>query len=140
MAGAAGRRLVRPSLPAAAYNDAVARAHGKREPVAEYLTGEAMRAYLPALERTAELIDGFESPLGLELLATVDWLLEREHCAPEVAALRLGLQRWPGGQSAARRKLRILDGRLVGIALAHLRRPVPEGRTGEISGMEVQPS
>ena len=30
------------------------------------------------LDLTAKRIDGFESPLGMELLATVDWLIERE--------------------------------------------------------------
>jgi O-acetyl-ADP-ribose deacetylase (regulator of RNase III) len=29
--------------------------------------------------RVAELVDGFESPFGLELLATVHWVLTREH-------------------------------------------------------------
>lgn len=39
------------------------------------------------LDVTAQRIDGFESPLGMELLATVDWLIEREHCEPSLAGL-----------------------------------------------------
>lgn len=39
--------------------------------VQTYLKSEA-KAYTQALESTAALIDGFESPFGLELLATVD--------------------------------------------------------------------
>jgi O-acetyl-ADP-ribose deacetylase (regulator of RNase III) len=31
------------------------------------------------LDRVAELVDGFESPFGLELLATVHWVASREH-------------------------------------------------------------
>ncbi|MCY3921471.1 MAG: hypothetical protein OXG27_03650, partial [Chloroflexi bacterium] len=30
--------------------------------------------------RVAELVDGFETPHGLELLATVHWVVERENC------------------------------------------------------------
>lgn len=43
----------------------------KREEVAIYLKTEA-KTWLPALEKTARIIDGFESPYGMELLATVD--------------------------------------------------------------------
>jgi hypothetical protein len=34
------------------------------------------------LDSTPKRIDGFESPLGMELLATDDWLIEREHAEP----------------------------------------------------------
>jgi hypothetical protein len=49
--------------------------------VQAFLKSEA-KAYLPALEATASLIDGFESPFGMELLATVDWLLARDGVEP----------------------------------------------------------
>ena len=35
-------------------------------------------------ERVAELVDGFESSFGLELLATVHWTMTREDAGPEV--------------------------------------------------------
>ena len=41
-----------------------------------YLKSREAREYREPLERTSALIDGFESPLGLELLASVDWLIE----------------------------------------------------------------
>jgi hypothetical protein len=44
------------------------------------------------LDRTAALIDGFESPRGTELLATVDWLIEREECEATLAGIREGLK------------------------------------------------
>lgn len=72
------------------FNDA------KREKVALYLKTEA-KAYLPALEKTARLIDGFESPFGMELLATVDWLLSQSRAAPDTASLMEGVSHWPGG-------------------------------------------
>jgi O-acetyl-ADP-ribose deacetylase (regulator of RNase III) len=92
----------------------------KRDTVKDYLQGTAASHYLPALERTADVIDGFESPLGMELLATVDWLLTEGGCNPTVEELRLGLDNWPGGKSAARRKLRLFDNRLLELALERL--------------------
>jgi len=87
--------------------------------VQTYLKSEA-KAYTQALESTAALIDGFESPFGMELLATVDWLLAREGVAPNVPALRAGLRRWRGGPDAAARKERLFDDRALGIALNRL--------------------
>ena len=87
--------------------------------VETYLKSEA-KQYAPALEATAALIDGFESPFGLELLATVDWLLCRENISPTVPALREGLRRWRGGTDAAARKDRLFDDRALGIALERL--------------------
>jgi hypothetical protein len=66
------------------------------------------------------LIDGFESPLGMELLATVDWLLHKQRCEPTVSGLRQGLQHWPGAPAAALRKGKIFDDRMLGLALRRL--------------------
>jgi O-acetyl-ADP-ribose deacetylase (regulator of RNase III) len=93
----------------------------KRAVVAEYLASESCEPYRPALEATVRLIDGFESPLGMELLATTDWLLHHERRPAAVPALREALGRWPGGPAAAERKLRVFDERLLGIALQRLR-------------------
>lgn len=90
--------------------------------VQTYLKSEA-KAYTQALEFTAALIDGFESPFGMELLATVDWLLAREGVAPTVPALREGLRQWRGGPDAAARKDRLFDDRALGIALERLTQP-----------------
>lgn len=91
----------------------------KRDRVAAYLRSEAGE-YQAALEQTARRIAGFESPLGLEVLATVDWLLTREGCRPEVADVKAALASWPGGDDAGQRKLRIFDDRLLGLALQRL--------------------
>ena len=88
----------------------------KRQRLAVYLQSKAKR-YLPALDWAARAIRGFESPLGMELLATVDWLLQREGTAPNVAAVRQGLRQWGNGSD---RKLRIFDDRLIGLALERL--------------------
>ncbi|MFH1497185.1 MAG: macro domain-containing protein [Verrucomicrobiota bacterium] len=93
----------------------------KREKVEFYLKSSEARDYLPALEATDELIDGFQSPLGMEVLATVDWLVSRAGVEPTVAGIRSGLQTWPAGKDAAARKNRLFDDKLIGLALERLR-------------------
>ena len=85
----------------------------------EYLRQEA-GDYMGALDRAAAVIDGFESPFGLELLATVDWLLSREGVSPEPVAIRRALRDWKGGEDAAERKERLFDDRALSLALAQL--------------------
>lgn len=93
----------------------------KREKLAVYLKSEA-KAYLPALEKASELIDGFESPYGLELLSTVDWLLVHEHVPPEPDALLEGVRHWSEGASAAQRKLKLFDRPKLELALDRLQK------------------
>jgi hypothetical protein len=85
-----------------------------------FLKQQNSRPLRAILDRTAERIDGFESPLGMELLSTVDWLIEREHCAPNVSAIGEGLSHWPAGPAAAERKRRLFDDRLISLALDRL--------------------
>jgi O-acetyl-ADP-ribose deacetylase (regulator of RNase III) len=93
--------------------------NSKRDIVATYLGTEA-KQYSAALERTAELIDGFESPLGMELLGTVDWLLDHDGVEATVAGVKAGLRSWLGGGDAAERKLRLFSDELIDLALARL--------------------
>lgn len=90
----------------------------KRDRVAAFLGSEG-KAYLPALNLTDELIDGFESPLGMELLSTVDWLVENG-TEPTVTGIRRGIRAWPTGEEAAKRKDELFNDRLIGIALERL--------------------
>jgi O-acetyl-ADP-ribose deacetylase (regulator of RNase III) len=96
----------------------------KRERLNAYLHSEA-KDYLPALELTSEIIDGFESPFGMELLATVDWLIEKEGCEPSLAAIESGIQNWPAGQKWADRKAKLFDSRAISIALEQLQQTAP---------------
>jgi O-acetyl-ADP-ribose deacetylase (regulator of RNase III) len=89
----------------------------KHDKVKVYLRSAA-KEYQPALDATAELIDGFESPLGLELLSTVDWLIHHEKIDPNTEAIKLGLSKWPGG--AGERKLKLFDERLIELAVRRL--------------------
>lgn len=87
--------------------------------VEEYLTSSA-KEYLDALTMTEATIEGFESPLGLELLSTVHWLLTHAKADPSLAAIKHGLRKWPGGKSAAARKSKLFDDRLLTLALSRL--------------------
>ena len=92
----------------------------RRQEVAKYLAEPWSRLYETPLKKTTELIDGFESPLGMELLATVDWLISRERCEVTVGSLREGLAQWPASRAAARRKQRLFDDKMLSIALVRL--------------------
>jgi len=94
----------------------------KQERVELYLTSSEARIYLPALEAADELIDGFQSPLGMEALATVDWLIVREGAEPTLAGIRQGIRNWPTGAIHAQRKERLFSDRLLQLALERLQR------------------
>jgi O-acetyl-ADP-ribose deacetylase (regulator of RNase III) len=100
--------------------DAIWFDEAKKERVEAYLGSPEAKRFRTALEESAAIIEEFESPLGMELLATVDWLLAREGVAPTTDAVLAGLRRWPGGPKAAERKLRLFDERLIGLALERL--------------------
>ena len=93
----------------------------KKDAVAAYLGSGEAKAYRSALDATERLIDGFQSPLGMELMATVDWLIYKMHVAPEAPAIISALREWPGGQAAARRKVKLFDERLVELALRRIK-------------------
>lgn len=92
----------------------------KRDKVAAYLTTPEAKPYLSTLERTTKLIDGFESPLGMELLATVDWVLNNTQTHPTSQSVLAVLRSWPGGQGAADRKIELFEKRIVDIAISAL--------------------
>ena len=96
----------------------------RRRYVDLFLQQDESQSLNKVLDLTAKRIDGFESPLGMELLATVDWLIEREHREPTVAGIRAGLLEWPAGEAAAERKLRLFNDRLIGLALVQLAMPL----------------
>lgn len=92
----------------------------RRDYVAAFLSSAEAKPYRPALEATSGIIDGFELPLGMELLATVHWLLHREHAKPSLDDTKAALACWPGGSESAARKQRLFDDRLIGLALRRL--------------------
>lgn len=92
----------------------------RRKYVDLFLQQESSKPLNSVLDLTTKRIDGFESPLGMELLATVDWLIQRERAEPTLSGIRSGLLTWPAGQAAAERKIRLFDDRLLNLALARV--------------------
>jgi O-acetyl-ADP-ribose deacetylase (regulator of RNase III) len=92
----------------------------KKDVLDTYLISSEVEPYSEGLKKTAEVIDGFESPLGLELLSTVDWLIHKEKRPASLEGIKEGIRRWPFDVSAAKRKEKIFDDRLIGIALDRL--------------------
>ena len=89
-----------------------------------FLQQEASQPLRKVLDLTAKRIDGFESPLGMEVLATVDWLIVKENREPTIAGIRAGLGEWPAGLAAAERKLRLFNDRYIKLAIDQLALPL----------------
>ncbi len=100
--------------------DAIWFEDNKRPDLEEYLATSEAQLYKPALETATAIIDGFESPYGMELLATVDWLISEEDAAPTVDGIRNALAKWSTGKSAARRKQALFDDGMITLALSQL--------------------
>lgn len=92
----------------------------KHDRMQAYLNSSAGKEYTEVLEWASTVIDGFESPLGMEILATVDWMVQQDEFEPTVERIMAGLKDWPGGSNSGRRKIKIFDERLVSIALNKL--------------------
>jgi hypothetical protein len=92
----------------------------KRDKVSAYLGSGEAKIYLPALEATARLIDGFESPLGMELLATLDWLIRKDGIEANRDSIKAGLKSWTGGEKSIERKQRLFEDRLIDLGLERL--------------------
>jgi hypothetical protein len=60
--------------------------------LAAYLKSTEFKPYRAALDFAIQPIDGFESPFGMELLSSVDWLLQREGCEPNIPSIQAGLR------------------------------------------------
>lgn len=92
----------------------------KRERLSLYLKSEEAKVYLPALEATDELIDGFQSPLGMEVLATVDWLIDQGGAEATLSGIRAGIEQWPAEAKYVQRKQKLFTDRLLELAIERL--------------------
>lgn len=91
----------------------------ERDRVELFLKTEG-KPYRHAFEELLQFIDGFQSPLGMEALATVDWLISKESCEPSLNAIKKGISQWPVDDSAAKRKKRIFSDALLQASLDRL--------------------
>ena len=92
----------------------------RRGEIAKYLAEPWAAPYQAPLDKTSDLIDGFESPLGMKLLSTVDWLVATGKSDATVSSLREGIAVWPASRSAARRKQRLFPDELLEVAIDRL--------------------
>ena len=81
-----------------------------------YLRTAEGAAFGEAIAKTDAAIDGFQSPLGMEALATVDWILTRENVNPTVPDVREALGRWPT-PGAGERKQKLFADKLLKAAI-----------------------
>lgn len=83
----------------------------------KYFLQARMRKYAQAMRWTEHMIEGFETPFGMELLATVDWLIYSNAAQATLESVRSGVERWPYSIEAAKRKAKLFDERVLSIAL-----------------------
>jgi O-acetyl-ADP-ribose deacetylase (regulator of RNase III) len=94
--------------------------NSKKDVVTTFLGTSEAKQFAGALDETTSLIDGFEYPLGMELLATVDWLLNHDQVKPNLNDVKGALANWLGGGEAAQRKLRLFEDSQIELALTRL--------------------
>jgi len=94
--------------------------HDRHDKVSAFLTTPEAGIYRQALEEVTAKIDGFQSPHGLELLATVDWLRREVGTDMMVEAMVTAIAHWPGPEGAAQRKAKIFSQAHVKAAIDHL--------------------
>ncbi len=94
--------------------------HDRQDRIGAYLTSPEADLYRHALDRATEIVDGFQSPHGLELLATVDWLNRKAGVPLDVNGMMAAIASWPGPPGAAERKARIFTRRHVDVAVGHM--------------------
>jgi len=88
--------------------------------LSNYLKSAEAAPSTGVIKAADELIDGFQSPLGMEALATVDWLLSSRCVATELGAVRTALGEWPSGPDASKRKAQVFTDKLLQAAIDRL--------------------
>lgn len=88
--------------------------------VREFVEAQLDRRYASALDQVDRIIDGFQSPHLMELLATVDWLVRPEGPI-RVEEIPAGLRSWPGPPTAGERKARLFKPGELRLAADRLR-------------------
>lgn len=106
-------------IPDAKRDDIIAFNDARKDEVAHFLMHKSSE-YADSLDSATDLIEGFESPYGLELLATVDWLIHEAGVAPSEDSVLNALARWPAGEQWASRKVQLFDREAIRVALGRL--------------------
>ncbi len=105
-----------------AFDNTIRFNYDHKKKVQDYLENEG-NDYLPILNEVSQLIDGFESPYGMELLATVDWLVYAESISPALEDIKKGLENWFSQSESnkwAQRKLKVFDDKSLSLAIENM--------------------
>lgn len=100
--------------------DSIRFRHDRQDDLTAYLTTPEASPYRPVLDQVTDKIDGFQSPHGLELLATVDWLRRVQGTAMNTEAMVAAIAQWPGPDGAAQRKAKVFLRDQVEATVEHL--------------------
>jgi len=102
-----------------AFDNAIRFNYQHKQTVQDYLEYEA-KDYLNSLNTVNRIIDGFESPYGMELLSTVDWLIQQEKYEPNLDDIKRGLADWSAGLKWGKRKLNMFNDKALHTAIDRL--------------------
>jgi len=94
--------------------------HERMPRVKEFMESDDAAVYQKALAGAERLIDGFETPFLMELLSTVDWIQRAKGRVLDTPEITAEMSRWPGGKSAAQRKMRLFNAESVELARGRL--------------------
>lgn len=85
----------------------------RRNVIDAYLMSQDNGEWIRVLDATDVLIDGFQSPLNMEALASVDWLHSQQNVDLTLESMRMAISQWPNDPAAAERKNRIFSDALL---------------------------
>ncbi len=108
-------------LADAAPSDTIHVAPTHTDRLRDFFRGAEKAGWKDAVDQAEDFIDGFQSPLGMEALATRGWLIEQEAVEPERDAIKVGIRDWPGGAGSGERKSRLFSDHLIDAAIDRYR-------------------
>jgi len=108
-------------LADATAEDTIRFNYDKHDRLKVFFKSREAQPYIGVIERTDALIDGFQNPVGMEALATVDWLISENGSDAKLDAIKQGVRNWPAGPRHAKRKEQLFSDRLLNLAIERLK-------------------
>jgi O-acetyl-ADP-ribose deacetylase (regulator of RNase III) len=100
--------------------DSISIDYSKASKASEFMSQSKYQDLEKALRAAGELIDGFETPFLMELLATVDWIQSERGRTLDTPEIVDALREWPGGTKSAKRKAALFDSNTIDLARSRL--------------------
>lgn len=108
-------------LADATAEDTIRFNYHKRDRLDVFLKSREAQPYVAVVERTDALIDGFQNPVEMEALATVDWLISETGVDANLDAIKEGIRNWPAGPEHAKRKEQLFSDKLLNLSIERLK-------------------